>query len=132
MDEEYFRLILFSVYCHTDEADELFDGPISRSMDRNHGIEDLLWGTFRAELSVVILDFDYNRIGNVINKIVRGLDYTLAGKMHPQDQQFYWDFIEVDGPSEDTRFGPDFSFHADDQSWEMTFYDSLRFTVYAA
>jgi hypothetical protein len=42
-DEEYFRLMTVGAYCHTMPADELFDGPIVRSMDRKGFGEPIPW-----------------------------------------------------------------------------------------
>jgi len=77
------------------------------------------------------MDEEYFRL-IVIGKIVRGLDYYLNGKLYAVNHEFGWDFAEVNGSSEDLRFAPDFSFRASDHSWELTFFDSIRFVVDSA
>src|SRR6266699_2241063 len=74
-DEEYFRLVMVGLLCHTDEAGSLFDGPISRSMDRNSYIEELMFGSLRGADKTVILDLDYPRIFRIAEKIARGLEF---------------------------------------------------------
>ena len=131
-DEEYFRLMVLGMYCHTPEAEELFDGPVSRSMDRNPNIEELMFGSLRATKGVAILDLDYPRIFRIAEKIVRGLRFVLTGTEYARDQQFDVHFFEVDAESEATTFGPDFTYKMIEEggpSWEFTFFGSLRFIV---
>ncbi len=132
-DEDYFRLIAVGIYCQTQKADELFDGAISRSMDRNKNMEDLLFiDSLREAGGSVIVDLEYARIYRVAEKIARGLRYVHVGEAHPPGQRFDVDFFEVDSPSAIMTFGPDFTFCALDgisMSWEFTLFNSLRFTV---
>lgn len=134
-DEEYFRLVMVGLCCHTQEANELFDGPISRSMDYIEDKEDKTFDhSLRVEGDAVVLDVEYDRIYRIAEKIARGLRYLRVGEAHTPKQSFEVDFFEVDGPSAVKTFSPHFTFNALDQdsmSWEFTLFDSLRFIVKA-
>ncbi len=131
-DEEYFRLVMVGLLCHTDEAELLFDGPISRSMDRNPNIEELMFGSLRGADKTVILDVDYPRIFRIAEKIARGLEFATTGVPFPVDQQFEIDFTEVEGASSVAPYGPDFTYRrlAEEQGgWRFTLFESVRFVV---
>ena len=131
-DEEYFRLVMVGLLCHTDEAELLFDGPISRSMDRNSNIEELMFGALRGADKTVILDVDYPRIIRIAEKIARGLEFITTGVPFPVDQQFEIDFAEVEGTSSVAPYGSDFTCRrlAEEQGrWEFTLFESVRFVV---
>jgi hypothetical protein len=132
-DEEYFRLAIIGLYCHTPEAEQLFDGPMSRSMDRRAALEELMFGSLVPAAGGAIADLDAARIGRIVGKITRGLAFALAGTAFPPAQVFDWDFCEVDGPSAVGTFGPDFTFTPPDplEPWEFTLFDSVRFTARA-
>lgn len=131
-DEEYFRLMIF-LYCHTQEADELFDGPISASMDLDKHKEDLMFDSLGVVDGAPVARMDEDRINRVAEKIARGLQHKVLGKTYSPEQTFEVDFFEVDDEaSEVTTFGPDFTYKAPDRDstcWEFTFYNSLRFVV---
>jgi len=134
-DEEYFRLIMVGLLCHTPEAEQLFDGPICRSMDRNLGLEDRMFGSVAESGGRPFLDADYRRIFRVAEKIARGLRYVATATLYPRDEEFDVGFFEVDSSSEVGTFGPDFTFRMmtrDGSSWEFTLFESLRFTVQPA
>src|SRR3954451_6030740 len=95
-DEDHFRLVIVDLYCHTPEADQLFDGPMSRSMDRRASLEDLMFGSVVAVGSEPVAELDQIRIGRVVGKITRGLAFALVGTVFPPDQAFVWDLREVD------------------------------------
>ncbi len=131
-DEEYFRLIVVGLMCHSTEAEVLFGGPMSRSMDRNSGIEDLMFGSLLPFDTAVALDIAYSRIFRIAEKITRGLQFASTGVAYPVEQKFEVRFGEVEGGSEDSTYGPDFSFRRlTDASggWEFTLFDSVRFVV---
>lgn len=134
-DEEYFRLIVVGLMCHTPEADRLFDGPTSRSMDRRANIEDLMFGSLRPTGSSVILDIEYPRIFRVAEKIARGLEFATTGDAYPVDREFEVQFNEVEGGSSETAFGPAFTYRrlvGAASGWEFSLFDSVRFMVKAA
>lgn len=131
-DEEYFRLMIVGLMCHTPEADLLFDGPVSRSMDRNAKMEDLMFGSLRPADTAVILDVDYPRIFRVAEKIARGLEFATTGAAYPVDQEFEVEFNEVEGGCSETTFGPAFTYRrltGGPTGWEFTLFDSVRFVV---
>src|SRR5580704_3268543 len=98
-DEEYFRLIIVGLICHTPEAEALFDGPMSRSMNRNIKVEELMFSSLTATEAAVILDVDYPRIFRIAEKIARGLEFATAGVPYSAEHQFDVEFCEVEGPS---------------------------------
>ncbi len=131
-DEEYFRLIIVGLLCHTDEAEMLFAGPISRSMDRNTKIEKLMFGALQPVDGGVILDVDYRRVYRIAEKIARGLQSATESGAYPVDQQFVAEFFEVDCDGAGSICGPDFTCRrlADAPTgWEFTLFSSVRFFV---
>lgn len=132
-DEEYFRLVIVGLLCHTQEAEALFDGPMARSMDRNRGLEDLMFGSLEVDEGAVILAVDYTRIQRVAEKIARGLEFTSTGIPYRPEQQFEVGFTEVEQGSGPSRFGPDFTCRRlGIQGWEFTLFESVRFEVQPA
>ena len=131
-DEEYFGLVIF-LYCHTQEADELFDGPISASMDRDKHKEDLMFDSLEVVDGIPVVRMNKARIDRVAEKIARGLQHKVIGNTYSPEQTFEVVFFEVDDEaSEVATFGPDFTYKApdlDSTCWEFTFYNSLRFVV---
>ena len=130
-DEEYFRLVIVGLLCHTAEADSLFDGSISRSMDRRPSLEELMFGSLEAAGSQVVLDIHYPRVFRVAEKIARGLEFAVAGRTYPLQQHFTVEFQEVEGGSQQVVFGPDFTFLQQAWGWEFTLFNSERFVVVA-
>lgn len=129
-DEEYFRLVIVGLLCHTPEAELLFDGPVSRSMDRRPVLEELIFSSLSAEQGGVALDVDHNRIHRVADKIAKGLCFATAGILQPPRSFYSITFGEVDGPNSSQTFGPDFTYAIHDalaSSLEFTFYQSVRF-----
>lgn len=124
--------MIIGLFCHTEEGDRLFDGPVTRSMDRSEDREELMFSALKVEEGRVALDWDRQRISRVVEKIHHGLTYIHEGITYPSDQVLEMSFSEVNGPSEITTFGPDFTYGPLDQgrfSWEFTFFDSVRFWV---
>ena len=131
-DEEYFRLVVVGLLCHTTEADELFDNPISRSMDRNARLEDLMVELVRPFENSGLLDVDEARIHRVAAKVTRGLEFISTGKIYSENQKFESEFFEVSNDNTESRFGPDFTYQRSSThsfAWELTFFSSTRFIV---
>ena len=129
-DEEYFRLVIVGLLCHTAEADLLFDGSLSRSMNRNRGLEDRMLGSLEASGNQVLLDIEYPRVFRIAEKIARGLEFVESGTLYSLDQRFEVEFHEVEGGSRETEFGPDFTYcRCGPGGWEFTLFDSVRFNV---
>lgn len=129
-DEEYFRLVIVGLVCHTPEAEQLFDGPMSRSMDRIPGLEDLMFGSLAVNDEGVALDVDYSRIHRVADKIARGLRFAVLGLFSSSQTPYSIAFAEVDTPSSVQTFGPDFTYALHDSlgnTLEFTLYHSVRF-----
>jgi hypothetical protein len=131
-DEEYFRLVILGLLCHTPEAEMLFDGPLSRSMDRYPVLEELMFESLSTARGGVALDVDYNRILRVALKIAKGLSFAAAGILQRPEISYAIEFGEVDQPGSAQRFGPDFTYiihNALASNLEFTFYQSVRFRV---
>lgn len=134
-DEEYFRLVIVGLLCHTEAADILFDGPISRSMDRKPILEDRMFGSLQVHESGVVLDIEYHRVFRIAEKIVRGLEVIETGVPYPVGQKFEVEFAEVEGSQSDAACTPDFTYQPIPEppgGWEFTLYGSVRFEVWLA
>ena len=82
--------------------------------------------------TAVALDIDYSRIFRIAEKITRGLQFAGTGVAYSVDQKFEVQFSEVDRGSEDSTYGPDFTFRRlidAPGGWEFTLFDSVRFLV---
>lgn len=124
--------MIIGLLCHTAESDQLFEGPITRSMDRSVDREGLMFSSLKAESGGVVLDCDDGRISRIAEKICRGLDYIDRGVVYQPDRTFAIAFSEVSEPSEVTTFGPDFTYaplHRGSVFREFTFFDSVRFSA---
>src|SRR5437868_3336229 len=69
-DEEYFRLLLVGLFCHSEEANALFAGPISRSLNHHPHLEDILFNSLGAEGELTFVTWDQSRVCGVVKKIV--------------------------------------------------------------
>lgn len=132
-DEEYFRLIIVGLLCHSEESEELFDGPMSRSMDRNNKLEDLMFDSLQVIDGRVALDVEYPRVFRIAEKIVRGIEFIENGNIFPFMKKFNVSFHEVNNKdSANGKYGPDFTYGLSKNlqaSWEFTLYSSVRFIV---
>lgn len=124
--------MIVGLLCHTPEADMLFDGPLSRSMDRCPVVEELMFESLSVERGRVALDVDYSRILRVAVKIAKGLIFAGAGILQRPGIAYTIEFDEVNHPDSAHRLGPDFTYvihDAPSSSLEFTFYQSVRFRV---
>lgn len=131
-DEERFRLFIGGLCCHSPEADELFDGPISRSMDRNPRLKNEMFGALGVGDGRVYFEYDPWSINRVAVKIARGLEFVEVGIPFSRAQVFDVDMFEVGEGNNVTKFGPDFTYEQLEEGvggWEFTFYESMRFRV---
>lgn len=134
-DEEYFRLVVVGLLCHTEAADMLFDGPMSRSMDRNTILEDRILGSLQVHEGGVVLDIECHRVFRIAEKIVRGLEFITTGMAYPIGQQFEVKLAEVEGSQQDAVCALDFTYKPIPDphgGWEFTLYSSVRFEVWLA
>jgi hypothetical protein len=129
-DEEYFRLIIVGLLCHTSEAELLFDGPLSRSMNRRPHLEDLMFDALSLEEGGVALDVDYDRIHLVADKIAKGLRFATKGLLTPPLISYSIQFGEINKPTSTQTSVPDFTYtiHGEQALFiEFTFYQSVHF-----
>lgn len=126
-DEEYFRMMVIGALCHTPEADELFDGPISRSMNHRPEKEDWLFGAIGVDSDSPFLELVSATLERVARKIVVGLarktgSESVAGEVVMAIE-------EIKGRGDHADWAPDFSFSRRGSSWELWFFDSVRVVV---
>jgi hypothetical protein len=127
-DEEYFRLMIIGALCHTPEADELFEGAISRSMDKCPAKESWLFDSLYVDAQErPFLEWDHNRITRVAVKIATGLAHVT--RQAPPPQQWRLALREAAGRGDHTQWAPDFSFSHCAGTWELWFFDSVRITI---
>lgn len=129
-DEEYFRMMVVGALCHSAEADELFDGPISRSMDHRPTKEDWLFGAFGVENGRPFVELAPEAIERVARKIVVGLACKTGAEPPANDAAVFLE--EIAGRGAHTAWAPDFSFSRMPSHWELWFFDSVRVVVRAA
>ena len=126
-DEEYFRMMVIGAFCHTPEADELFDGPISRSMDHRPAKEDWLFGAFGTQDGLPFVELVTETLERVACKIVTGLACKLSAD--PALANAVVTLDEIEGRGEHVNWAPDFSFTKTPSHWELWFFDSVRVIV---
>ena len=142
-DEEYFRRMLVTFFGASPEADELFDGPVTRSLVRSPRLEDSLWNSLHHERHRVFVDLDVDAVRRVVEKIVRGLSYLRSGSRLDAKASFGLALYErSDRPravktalkdvAPNFDDGPNFSFHVVDKPdvhhetlWELCFFDAF-------
>ena len=140
--EEYFRRVLVIYLAHTPEADELFDGPVSRALDKGPGVEARTWGAIHADEHGPFVDLDTAALASVAAKIVQGLAY-LDDRPLPPASSLSYRFYEVEHrPPEvsatlarsrlDSQDGPSFAHRTAtledpdlDELWELVFFDAF-------
>lgn len=121
-DEEYFRLMVVGGLCHTREADELFDGPISRSMDKRPSKESWLFGSLGVQGGNPYIEWNPASLERVATKIVRGLAHRLDV---PAAEDLVFGLHEAEGRGDFDQWAPDFSFSRRGHYWELWFFDSV-------
>lgn len=126
-NEEYFRLMIVGVLCHTPEADELFDDAISGSMDKRPAKESWLFDSLGEWDGRPYIEWDPASLHKVAVKIARGLAHRLGLAQPTMSSQT--SIEEVIGRGEFAQWAPDFSFSQRDECWELWFFDSVRITV---
>jgi len=127
-DEEYFRLMIIGALCHTPEADELFDGAISRSMDKCPAKESALFDSFDVDpQGRPVLAWDPKPIARIAVKIATGLAHAMGEA--PPPQRYRIALEEAEGRGDHTRWAPDFSFTHSACTWELWFFDSVRIMI---
>ena len=77
-DEEYFRLMIVGTLCHTEEAEELFDGPITRSMKKRPEKEDWLFNSLGQTEGKPYIEWAPATLQRVALKIAVGLAHKIS------------------------------------------------------
>ncbi len=135
LDEEYFRNMVIGIFCHTAEADELFDGSISRSFERRAHLEDVFWNSLDVDDGRPFVEIEQGRFDRIANKIIRGLHYLESGSMLPLNAHVSPSFSEiqtsdtldaVNGAVYNDTFAPDFSFRHNSYCWQLVFYETFQ------
>ena len=136
--------MIVGLLCHTTEAEEQFDGPISRSFDERPNLEDKMLHAIQAEHGLPYVQLDRERIYRAIRKTIQGLLFLELGLMiHTNRIARIISFTSEQMPdftgnaiakqSFNTSYSPDFAYRFTlnmDQSthsvWQLTFYDSFH------
>lgn len=129
-DEEYFRLMVVGALCHTAEADELFDGSISRSMDKRPTKESWLFDSLGETEGEPFIEWDPATLHRVAVKITAGLAFKLGVSQASVASRTSLE--ELEGRGEHDQWAPDFSFTYGGDHWELWFFDSVRIVVVPA
>ncbi len=129
-DEEYFRLMVVGALCHTAEADEVFDGPISRSMEKRPSKESWLFDSLGQLDGRPYIEWEPVALHRVAVKITAGLAHRL-GVAQPSVTSRS-SIEELAGRGENAQWAPDFSFTRHRDHWELWFFDSVRIVVVPA
>ena len=124
------------MFCHTPEADQLFDGPVSRSFDRREHLDDVFWQTLGvSENQRPFVEIEQTRFDRIATKIIAGLYYVSHGSMLP-DKSISLSFSETELVSKlptelinvpfNDSFAPDFTFRNNGQYWHLLFFGSFQ------
>ena len=124
------------MFCHTPEADQLFDGPVSRSFDRREHLDDVVWQTLGvSENQRPFVEIEQTRFDRIATKIIAGLYYVSHGSMLP-DKSISLSFSETELVSKlptelinvpfNDSFAPDFTFRNNGQYWHLLFFGSFQ------
>lgn len=143
LDKEYFRLMVLGLFCHSPEADAVFDGPMSRSFEHRPRLEDMLFEALVLGKNRPVAVLDQARIDRVGAKVVRSLQFLESNEPLPSGAQVSCRFYEsADIPGEvhkaldsmpfQQRYAPDFLYKhtgldgLDDRSlWHLVFFGSF-------
>jgi hypothetical protein len=146
-NEEYFRRMLLTMFAHIEEADALFDGPVSRSFDRNPTLEHRMWNALGVERGRPFVELDTSAIRAVAQKIICGLTYLRSGVRLSRQTRFGIRIYEPEdrptsigsalgSASIDSEDEPNFTFRVADHPdhehvalWELSFFNSLCIAV---
>lgn len=136
LDEEYFRNMIVGMFCHTEGADFLFDGPISRSFDRREHLEDTFFSVLGVKDGKPYVKIEQHRFDRVAKKIIAGLYYIEKNKVLRKSCRIQVTFSEVNNlhahPATlvsapfDSRYSPDFSYRFAGELWQLVFYESFQ------
>lgn len=136
--------MVVGLFCHTVEADEQFDGPISRSFDERPNLEDRMFTAIGVENGLPFVQLDQERIHRVVEKIVKGLLFLELKDVDVKDKIFRIisfesekmpDFTghDIEKREFNKRYSPDFVYRHmlnPDQLthsiWHTIFYESFH------
>lgn len=126
-DEEYFRLIIVGALCHTEEADELFDGPISRSMEKRPTKEGWFFNSLGQTEGKPYIEWAPETLQRVALKIAVGLAHKIS--VEPPQSNSSFTLEESEGRGEHEVWALDFSFSYFKGRWELCFFDSVKIVI---
>ncbi len=142
-DEEYVRRGMITLMSNHDEADKIFDGPVTRSFERSPRVEDAVWDSLGVEGGRPFARIDTSAFARVATKIVRGLEFSINKHRIPATMHFAFKFYDadevpqlitkaLDSSTPDVSDAPNFSFRCArapdgdyDALWELTFFESF-------
>jgi len=135
LDEEYFRNMVIGMFCHTPEASQLFDGPVSRAFERRNHQEDVFWKTLDVDNGRPFVEIDQERLDRVARKIIKGLHFVVNQTLITEANHIL-SFCEIEDSQEipdslevvkfDDSFAPDFTFRNNALDWQLVFFESFQ------
>jgi hypothetical protein len=78
-DEEYYRMIVFGLFCFSNLAEEIFDGPMTRSFERRPHLQDKMFGSIGRDGDQPYVMADHGRLERIILKMAIGLHFLGSG-----------------------------------------------------
>ena len=123
------------MFCHTAQADSLFDGPLSRSFDRRSHLEDGFWDSLEVVDGRPAVAVDQPRFDRVAKKIIHGLYYSETESLLHAGEQIALCFSETYASAAlptltdiayETTFAPDFKYRHNDTYWQLVFFESFQ------
>ncbi len=118
LDEEYYRLIIFGLFCFGESAEGVFEGPMSRSFNRNPSLEAKMFKSLGVdEEQRPYVAPEAQRIGRIVQKMAIAIHFIETG-LRPALQSWYSsEFFHSEPVPQSSRltfapfvesFGPDF------------------------
>lgn len=118
-DEEYYRLIIVGLFCFGESAEEIFEGPMSRSFDRNPSLEAKMFNSLGVDGVQTFVAPEGQRIWRIVQKMAISIHFIEAG-FRPALQSWYsTEFFHSEPVRESSRmavtpfvesFAPDFRY----------------------
>jgi hypothetical protein len=88
MDEEYYRLIIIGLFCFGESAEEIFEGPISRSFDRRPSLEAKMFNSLGVDGEQTYVAPEGRRIERIAQKMAIAIHFIETG-FRPSLQSWY-------------------------------------------
>lgn len=98
--EEAFRRALVTYFAHGPNADLIFEGPVSRALDKGPAVERRVWDALGVDGGVPYVELDTTVVTTVARKVVQGLAYIDGRPIGPKSGFLFRLYETVDRPTE--------------------------------